>query len=188
MWVREWAGDLRLKSKSAFVSVVERLVWKREKKSEWEEGVWGENKPRAAQHAAVSNKQFGVSISSQPSTWKIWISNLATACYVLWDAESFYGSVSLPFIGWKLIVELHFRSPPKIPGPGGRCQSLSPAFVLAQGGSEVQLCCCRSLLALTDFTFQVCYSSQSCFIKHHFNLSLHWEGWILSSLMEYLMN
>lgn len=119
MWVREWAGDLRLKPKSASVSVVERLVWKREKKSEWEERVWGENKPRAAQHAAVSNKQFGVSISSQPSTWKIWISNLATACYVLWDAESFYGSVSLPFIGWKLIVELHFGSPPKSQGREG---------------------------------------------------------------------
>lgn len=156
--------------------------------SKWEEGVWGENKPRAAQHAVVSNKQFAVSISSQPSAWKIWISNLATACYVLWDAESFLWIGVSAFYWLETDCGAAFRESSKNPRPGGRCQSPSPDFVLAQGGSEFQVCCCSSQLALPDFTFQVCYSSQSCFIKHCFNLSLHWENGILSSLMEYLMN
>lgn len=142
MWVREWAGDLRLKPKSASDSgsVVERLVWEREKMSEWEEGVWGENKPKAAQHAVVSNKQFAVSISSQPSTWKIWISNLATACYVLWDAERFFMDLCLCLLlAGKWLWSCGFQESSKNPEPGGRCQSPSPAFVLAQGGSEFQI-------------------------------------------------
>lgn len=65
---------------------------------------FGGKKPKPAQHTAVNNKQFGVSISIQPRTWKIWISNLAIAFYTLWDAESFYESVSPPVIGWKQIV------------------------------------------------------------------------------------
>lgn len=78
-------------------------------------GVWGK-KTKPAQHTAVNNKQFGVSISIQPRTWKIWISNLAIAFYTLWDAEIFYESVSPPVIGWKRIVQLYYRSPPKIKG------------------------------------------------------------------------
>lgn len=38
-------------------------------------------KPKRAQHIVVNNKQFGVSVSIQPSRWKIWISNLAIAFY-----------------------------------------------------------------------------------------------------------
>lgn len=132
-------------------------------------GAWG-GKQNQPQHIVVNNKQFAVSLSVQPSTWKIWISNLTIAFCVLWDAESFYEPVSLPFIGWKVILSLRYRSPPSIEGSLGSQEGDADLCRFCSVSRRI------SVPALpptpTNPALQVCYSSPRCSVKHQITLSL----------------
>lgn len=168
IWVRDWDWNTNL-----------TMTWDSWLKDWYEKekrchgrsgkGFWGkrQNQP---QHIVVNNKQFAVSLSVQPSTWKIWISNLTVAFCVLWDGESFYESVSLPFIGWKLIVSLHYRSPPKIKGFLGSQEGDADLCRLCSVSRKISV---PALLPTpTNSALQVHYSSLCWSVKHQITLSL----------------
>lgn len=75
----------------------------------------------------------------------------------------FYGAVSLPFIGWRVIAELHFGSPPKTQEGGAK---ISPSsFCLGQVSPS--RCSAAPSLALlsADFIFVCSGKIQQSFVQ-----------------------